>query len=1100
MGDVTAIEQDLQGFMWFGGGNGLVRFDGYTYRSYRSVARDPSSLAHNHVLSLLVDRQGVLWVGTVAGLHRYHPNTDNFTRFTHQPTDPQSLSHNYIRGMIQDGSGTLWLATRGGGLNRYQGGGHFERFLHEPHNPNSLASNYVDAIAEDQNGQLWLGLNDRGLDRFDPQTQTFHHYRHEPTNPRSLSFNTVNELSVDARGTVWVATYGGGLNRYVPQSDDFIRYQHSPQNPTSLGDNVINTLLRDRQGHMWLGVKDKGLNRYRGERTGFEPYMHKHGDPRSLYNNKVTVIFQDNTDGLWFGHFPTGVSRLDRYASAFRNYTHRPNDLTSLSNHAIVSLAEDAKGHLWVGTENGLNHLNPQTGTVLQRYQHSPHQPEGLRANSVLSVLADGPEQIWVGTWRGGLSRLNTTTGQFKHYPMTVGLPGHLDGDEIWALLKDRQGNIWAGTEKGVNRYHREQDIFTPLNVELKTLGDIEVDIRLLFEDSQGLLWYGGLNGLFRVNRQQGQFKHYLHRQDEPRGVSADHFWAVAEDQHRNLWFGTASGGVSYWHRQSDTFKAYLSAQGLSDNIVTGALQDEQGHMWFGSMNGLSRYDPTTDQWRIYDTTYGLAGDQYNRAAYLKTSRGELAFGSTEGLSIFNPSDIPENTTPPPVVITQLYLSNKPVAIGVVQANGFVLNQAISQTQALTFTHKQSVFSFEYVALNYRSPEKNQYAYTLEGFDLEWNVVGTRRLATYTNLDPGKYVFRVKASNNEGVWNEQGTAITLWLLPPWWRTWWAYCGYVVSIGGVLALVLYGVWRKKQVQTERRLNRHLEHKVAERTEQLSQSFAELNLAHEHLKNTQSQLVQSEKMSGLGTLVAGVGHEINNPTHCAYLAVHNLQKRMEEFRRFLFNLVDEETDDGIKEAFNQHFDAMYQDINSAKEGNKRVKDIVANLRTFSRVDSGVCVAENAMAHAHLAEGLRSTLTLVETNFKQKVVFEFEVQDDPALACCPSELNQVFMNLMVNACQAMVAHNKPGEQATLHVSMQIQGDQLGIVFKDNGPGMEAAVLQRIFEPFFTTKTEGDGTGLGLSISFGIVQRHGGRIEVASQEGSGTRFEVLLPLVPKP
>ncbi|PCK06954.1 MAG: GGDEF domain-containing protein [Alteromonadaceae bacterium] len=1523
IGATRAIAQDHQGFMWFGGEAGLARFDGYSLKIFRPDPDDPSSFNGGLIFELLVDTQGRLWIATLSGLHRFDHEQESFVHYLHDTQNPRSLSNNNVTSLIETEAGDIWVGTEGG-LNRFNPGtgktpGDFDRYQHQAGELNSLSSSNVQSLSEGKQGVLWVGTADAGVTRFDPKAafdlkaNAYQHYRYDPSSPTSIRDNLVNALYQDPSGVLWMGSRKTGLIRFKAdsQSDSFERH-------TGLDDIYVMDIIEDAHHNVWLATDGQGVIQFNHASKQFVHYQHQPNDPRSLQNNKLRTLFEDKEGNLWFGHFPSGVSMLDRYAMSFQNYRHEPDNPNSLSHSAVLAVLEDRQRNLWVGTENGLNYIDRKHDKIV-RYQHDASDPGSLSGNAVLSLVEDQHGRIWAGTWAGGLSRLappfsEDQTNSFTHYRFDANKPRSLSEDNIWYILEDSDKQLWMSTDySGLNRYNPGTDDFTRyIHQEDDSTSIGSNRIYALFEDSAERFWVGTGIGLDRMNQHAGTFEHYSGEYSGVKNnansgslkLNPNNIIVIREDSRGHLWVGTHGSGVSKVSLDKKTgkirsVKYYWEKDGLANNIVTSIVEDAQGDMWFSGTNGLSRLESNGESFQRYTQQDGLPGNTFNRHTGLITANNELVFGSTEGLTIFNPETLFKNTRIPPIVLTNLQVLNKTV-----RAGQSPLNKAIGLSDHLTLKPEESVFSFEFAALNYLAPEKNEYAYKLVGFDADWNYVGTRRMATYTNLDPGEYVFRVKGSNNEGVWNEQGVSITIYILPPWWRTWWAYSVYIAVFFGMLGLIMYTLWHKKQAEYERQLNhrllqvdkvkdaflantshelrtplngiiglseslidgaagplpskaydnlemivnsgkrlstlvndildfsrlrdntivlnktavdiyaqsnftialllplvgtkpvalvnavpkdlppifadesrvqqilynlvgnaikftsegsvtisatiseavsetisvskapkilwisvadtgigiaankhkkifnafeqadgsvsrsysgtglglavsqqlvalhggvielnsglgegatfrfslpllsgldkaqskpkpvivdagstihtlaqnksattsttllenqqepstgkfhilvvddepinrqvllnllsmqgyrisqcasgqealaliagtshsvdiilldvmmpglsgyevcktlrktyspnqlpiifltaknqiddltegfaaggndyvnkpvnkeelysrvnthlelldihRDLEQKVSQRTEQLQGSHERLENAYEHLKQTQMHLVQTEKMSSLGMLVAGVGHEINNPANYSYLAVYNLQEDLGIFQTFLFDLLD--GDKELASAFNEHFDKFFGNITSAMDGNKRVQEIVANLRSFSRLDGG------SKQTCQLGNGLLSTLKLVQSNFKDEVEFVCDIQDDPELECSPSELNQVFMNLMVNACQAMVSSSEKQRVLTIHMSRE--GSEVVIEFKDTGPGMPEEVRLRIFEPFFTTKPDGKGTGLGLSISFGIVERHEGRIEVKSEPGAGTVFRLCLPL----
>jgi len=1077
-----AIIQDPLGFMWFGGVQGLARYDGYEFKRYSHKSDDPRSLSNNAVTGLMLDNEGELWVATANGLNRYHTESEDFTRYVHDLKDPDSLPNKYILGMLQDRRGAMWFGVQGGMSRLDLNTGKFHEVPYPEHQPLEGRSGRDIAtdpgvLFEDSQGMIWAGRVTSGLLRFDPNTLSFKNYRHDASTPTSLSHNDVSSIYEDSDNQLWIGTWQGGLNRFDRETETFTHYRHDANNPQSLGYDEVHCLLEDEQNNFWVGTERGGLNRLNRDTGEFDRILPRAYDVTSIASDKIWTCYQDNYGGLWFGLFPFGVSMVNDYALAFDNYTYDPADSNSLSDNQILSLAEAKSGDIWVGTENGLNYIDRKTGEIT-RYLHRPSDPAGLAADAILALMVDRQGALWVGSYLGGLSRLDPETRVFTHYMPVTGDDTSLGDNRVTGLYQDSRGDIWIGTFTGINRLRVDakgnaKDSgrgFTRYNHEPGNSQSMLPGVAGAFkEDSRGNFWIGSYLGLSLMDRDRATFQNFQYKEGEPEGLGIGSVHAILEDKDGLLWLGLKGGGLNRldWRsKENHTFTHYTVKDGLSDAFVMGVLEDDQGYLWSSTGYGIARFDPENAHFLNYYQSHGLPGNIHNRTGHLKTSKGEMVFGSTQGLTIFSPEKIFNNKTPPSIVFTDFRLANKSQGINTPDSP---LKQSISVAKSVSLNSQQRVFSLTFAALNYRMSGMNQYAYKLEGFDSEWTYSGTKRSATYTNLDPGEYVFRVVGANNEGVWSESGAELVIRILPPWWRTWWAYSAYVLFVAGFMCLIVYTILNKKQTEKERQLNIQL-------------------------KNMQGQLVHTEKMSSLSTLVAGLVHEINNPSNMTQISAHNIDRKLKDFKAFLIDL----TGDGNSEVvavFEEKFDHFASDLSAMQEGNARIKDLVESFRLFARLD------EHGFKYDRLEAGIRSCLDIVKACYGGRIDVRCDVLDDPEVFCHAGQLNQVFMNLMINACQAMV--DKQGtagkllmdKKGVLSVVVRKSKTSLIVTITDNGCGMSDDTLKQIFEPFFTTRVVGDGVGLGLSIAFGIVERHKGRIEVTSAVGEGSTFSVIVP-----
>ncbi len=1076
IGDIFASVQDQQGFMWFGGANGLARYNGSSTKVFRHDPLEPHSLSDSYVNDLIVDYQGRLFIATARGLNRYNAMTDTFVRYLHKPDDPTSISHDTISSLYEREDSSMWVTTDGGGLNLFDPiNNSFTHYQHDPNSDNSLSSNRLRCVYEDHQGLVWIGSEDTGLDQFNPQTGEFNHFSHDPMDTASLSHNNVFTLYEDSKRRLWIGTSGGGLNRLNRNTSEFVRYTHEPQDDHSLANDTVWNIAELKDGRLWVVTDNGGLNLLSPITGSFEHYKHINNDPSSLFNNKVRTAYRDKRGDWWFGHFPSGVSIINPYSSAFRNYYHEPDNENSLTDNGILSIVEDKYSNLWVGTEGGLNYFNRDTGTFT-RYHHDPKKPSSLPAPAILSLFIDNEDTLWVGTWGGGLSQFNAETNSFIHHQSSITNPNSISGDRVWSIYEDKQFNLWLGTEHGgLNRYNRKTKRFTTFLSTSSSDTITSGEVVALYEDSHRDFWVGTFDGLNLMNRDAGTFTRYQVKEGSASSLNNNRIWSITEDSKAQLWIGT-DGGLHKLDRDTGRFTAYQFKDSLPHDAVRGMIEDNDGALWLSTEYGLSRFELRTKTFRNYTKKHGLPGNLFNRPAYVKTSSGELVFGSTEGMTIFDPANIFVDKLPPSVILTDFQLFNQPVEIA---GLGSPLQQTINYTEELTLRHEQSVFSLTFSALNYRISEMNQYAYLLEGFESKWNYVGNKRTATYTNLDPGSYVFRVKAANSDGVWNEQGSSLKITVLPPPWTTWWAYALYGTFFLCLIFSFIHA--QRKKVAFERNVNAQLEHKVVERT-------AELKEKNREILATQKQLIQSSKMASIGTMTAGVAHEINNPTNFTHAAVYMMQAEISEIQKFLKQLAGgDNAEPEVLQSFDDKFLKLIELTKTATEGTTRIKSIVEDLRTYTRLDDA------KQEKVQVTDLINSTVHLVQTQY-DSVSIEAQFDYQPLFLCFPSKLNQVFMNIIVNACQAI--ENKKICEGLIIIKTARKDNQLILSFEDNGCGMSEQTINRIFEPFFTTKDVGSGTGLGMAISFGIIEDHNGYIEIDSEVDKGTKIIISFDI----
>ena len=800
---VFAIYQDSVGFLWFGTQDGLNKYDGYTIEVYRPIAGDENTLSAGDIQSIYEDQEGILWVGTNGwGLNRFNRETDQFTHYKYNSQNHASLSGNVVNVIYEDASGDLWFGTDGG-LNKYdRERDNFVRYRNIHGDPNSLSSNNILSIFEDQKEALWIGTNGGGLNKFDNETEKFQHFRNIPGDPFSLSNNTVWSITEDNDGVLWIGT-DGGLNQFLESSGRFVRYQTSPHDPNSISSNEVRSVFADREGVIWVGTHGMGLNRFDQYTGKFLTIQSSPSDLEGLSDDFVRTIYEDREGTLWIGTLGGGVNKLDRNSQPFRHISTNDRYSGGLSDNMVWSIFEDRYGVLWVGTMGGgLNKFDKATG-VWSHYRHDPNDPTSISHDNVRAIGEDNRGDLWVGTDGGGLNKFDREKDTFIRYRHDSTDPYSLNSDEVLTIYKDRQGDLWVGTrDAGLIRYEYSTDQFR--HSYQANNGNIvnNNEIRSIYMDHDGNLWVGTVVGLNRINLNKGEIKRYYANSDDSQSLSQNIVLAIYEDRSGSIWLGTHSGGLNKFDRKTEIFTHYNEQDGLASNVVYGILEDDQGYLWLSTNNGISRFDPLTEQFKNFDVSDGLQSNEFNAGAYHEGKKGEMFFGGVNGFNSFDPEKIPEdNKYAPPIVLTSLTQGGEESFPG----------DNLESIGGFTFRWPDDYFEFEFSALSFVNPEDNQYAYMLEGFDKQWNYVGSQRFGRYTNLPGGSYALRIKGSNNDSIWNEDGLVLDVTYVPPFWETWW-FRGLAVMI--VVVGVVSG-YRLRVSGIESR-SRELEMQVQERT--------------------------------------------------------------------------------------------------------------------------------------------------------------------------------------------------------------------------------------------------------------------------------------------
>ncbi len=801
-----AILQDGQGFLWVGTEDGLNRFDGREFRVYRNDPDDPGSLSNNHVKEIHEGQAGTLWIATYGGgLDEYDPDTDRFIHHRHDPGDANSLSDNQVLSVYEDRVGIVWTGTRSGGLNRYDPGtGIWRRYGYDADSPEAERFRVVRAVAEDDSGSVWVGTAD-GLLRLGAGEERFTLYRTDSEHAESLSSSSVESLHLDRSGTMWVATATGGLNRYVPQADAFIHYRHDPEDPDTPSSDHVMSVIEDLSGALWVGT-DRGLDRFDPSSGEWRHYWNEPSDPHSLSGNEIRALYEDRSGGIWIGTYGAGLNRYDRQREQFTHYSATPDEQNSLSVRSVWSILEDESGVLWIGTDGGgLDRFERETGQWAH-YVNDPDDPSSLGSDVVMSVYEDQKGVFWVGTAGAGLARLDPEAGAFSHYRFDPNDEQSLSNNVVWTTYEDSDGAFWIGTAYGLNRFDREAGTFRRFLHDPEDPASLSDDnVGRIFEDGEGTLWLGTHGGLNRFDRDSERFTHYVNDPDDAQSLSHDIVFSIHEDESGTLWLGTWGGGLNRFDRTTETFTHYRVKDGLPNDVVYGILEDGEGNLWLSTNNGISRFDPRTETFHNFDAQDGLQSAEFNYNAHHRSRSGEMFFGGINGFNAFYAESVQDNPYIPPVVLTSLTRGGEPQEIA----------REGAAVPKVTLKWPKNDLEFEFAALSFFRPEENLYAYRLEGFDELWNQVGTRRFGQYTGLPGGSYTLRVRGSNNDGIWNEEGASLRITVIPPVWETWW----FRGIAGLLLASAAVGAYRLR-VRSIRARSRELEQQVDSRTQALA----------------------------------------------------------------------------------------------------------------------------------------------------------------------------------------------------------------------------------------------------------------------------------------
>lgn len=826
---ITCIIQDGNGFMWFGTQDGLNKYDGYNFTIFRQNQNDSTSISGNSIFDVKEDCWGNLWIGTEGGLDRFNKMKNTFVNYKYNNKDPNSISHNYVVYILEDSKKKLWIATNGGGLNLYnRKENRFIHYRHDPNNPNSISSDDIYTIYEDSRNNLWIGSWHGDLDLLNKDKGTFQHFYFEN---RKLSDNIIRKISEDDKKNLWIGTQGDGLYKIDYKNSKEYKIEHflnDKSNLNSLSGNAIFTVLEDSQHRLWVGTENEGLNIFDRKGNKFIHFKYDAFDDKSLSHNSVWSIFEDKTGNIWIGTYAGGINLVPRYGKYFNHFKHNPGNKNSLSNNSVTCFLKDSRDNFWIGTDGGgLNQFNQKNGT----FKCFNKKNSNLNSNAVLSIFEDSNRNLWIGTWAGGLNLFNQKSKQFISFTKEN---SNLNSNNIFSILEDNNGVLWIGSHwGGLSSFDPLKKQFFNYTPENSNLSDNQ--IRVIFKDSRDNLWAGGTLALNLFNPKEDQFTIYKHDDKNNNTISKGWILTIAESSDSTLWVGT-SGGLNKFNYDSKTFTHYTVKDGLPNDVIKGIEEDENGNLWLSTNRGLSMFDPKKRTFKNYDVSDGLQANEFYNYSHYKSNNGEIYFGGINGFNSFYPEDLIQNPYIPPIVLSDFKIFNKSVEI----SKDSPLHKNINEAKNIELSYKQSVFSFGFTSLNYISGEKNQYAYLMEGFDKDWNYVGTKNTATYTNLDPGEYIFKVKGSNNDGIWNEDGTSVKIRITPPFWLTWW----FRLLVLMFIVLIIYTIY-KYRIRNIEAHRRELERKVDERTSELKEANIEIIKKANELHKSKIVLEKSKK---------------------------------------------------------------------------------------------------------------------------------------------------------------------------------------------------------------------------------------------------------------
>jgi signal transduction histidine kinase/ligand-binding sensor domain-containing protein/DNA-binding response OmpR family regulator len=1052
--DVSSIIQDSRGFMWIGTGNGLNRYDGYKFIVYRFDTDNRNSLSNNVINDLAEDRFGNIWIATKEGLNKFDRASGRFTRYLHNDHDKASLANNVINRISFDKAGNLWVATQGGGLDCLDvKRNRFKHHIHSDADRYSLSNDNVHTVFTDSAGRIWVGTAAGGLNLYQPASNTFSKFIYINPATKAISGDNIICIYEDKTRNLYLGTQSEGVYVFNTTKRSFKHLKNEDRSGNSSSVNTINSLNQDDKGNLWIGAEHGGLS-ILDKGSHFYNYQHDDIDNNSIRGTTINAIYKDRRGNIWLGAFGGGINLYKKATANFELYQHNSSP-ASLSSNFVLDIFEDNVKNIWIGTDGGgLNKFNPASGSFIH-YKQQPAGKNGITGNYVLTTTQHPGGKLWIGTWGDGISIYDPKTGQFKNLkkdPANTDGPG---GNNVYCILHTKDQNTWLGTfNDGLDFYDHQTGRFKHFKHDAADAQSIGSNsIYDLCEDNNGNLWIGtNDNGLDQLDLKTNRFTHYRHQENQA-SLSSNTVIDIFLDSKGKLWLCTISG-LNLFDPVTKRFTVFTKKDGLASDIIYAIKEDSNGMLWLSTNSGLSRYDPATGSFKNYTTEDGLQGDEFKPHSALKTRDGKLFFGGINGFNAFYPEQITGPGAFAPLVVTSFLVFNKPLGIAANSGDKNAQKQDIADTKDIRLSYKQSTISLEYAALDFRSADRMKYAFILEGFEADWNYVGSRNTASYTNLPAGDYRFKLKYQNSAGEWSPVSSILEITIVPPFWLTWWFILFALICTG----LGIYGIFRYR-VKAIKLRQLVLERQVQERTERLAKMTIDEHRARE----------EAEKANEAKSLfLASMSHEIRTPMNgvigmATLLSSTSLTPEQEEYTETIKNCGD------------------------------ALLSVINDILDFSKIESGnMELDEHKFNLRNCVEGVLTVFAGSVSRLNLDMVYQIAADVPSEVYGDEMRLRQVLLNLVGNA----VKFTNEGEIVVDITASRGSYTDLELLFsvRDTGIGIQEEKLSRLFKAFSqvdsgTTKKYG-GSGLGLAISKRLIELMGGDIKVVSEPAVGTTF----------
>ncbi|MCL4638079.1 MULTISPECIES: hybrid sensor histidine kinase/response regulator [Olivibacter] len=1024
---VRSITQDHRGFMWFATKDGLNRYNGYTFDVFRKQVDNSSSLSHNILTAVTNDRQHRLWAATRQGVCIYNDTTNTFMPVDHLPYHGQHAKplQEVIRTVQTDKVGNMLIASEGLGL-LYCQSGHTARQIPLIIEGKKNLTYGVPCLTIAPNGTVWVFVQKIGLCvlRYD-----------------KMCLELINEeiklaVSMEADDQyLYIGSYRGLLKFDVKQQ----KLEKVFLDKFDQGVLTVNCLTWRTADELWIGTAEAGIFIYHAKQKEAQAFLSSDQKNLSSYGY-IYSIYVDYDARVWIGTSISGVLIVDPNKKKFRTLTPGQLGTTKSSQLAISSFMEDGDHNLYVGTENdGLYIWHPNKG-FYRHFLHDENKATSLSSNSVTSILQDNENAVWIGTFNAGINRYHSANGTFERFRCINPSTG-IENKVIRRLYKDRHGNFWATTLRqgtltgGLYRFNYQSDSFQLFDDRLS-------DFFSFTEDRQGTLWGGNLTELVKIDTAAKNHRffpiHYT-------------VTSIYEDRGGHFWVGTEGGGLFLFDRERfQITKRYTTENGLSNNAVLSILEDEQSNLWMSTYNGLMKFDPKREQFLYYYQSDGLQSNQFQLCAADRLASGAFVFGGIKGFNLFMPAEITTAQTSPALHFTQVAVDGKVFPF---------------MNTPIVLPYNQAALSFQFAALEYSAPDKIQYAYYMEGWDKTWNYAGNNRIINYNRMAEGSYVLHIRCTNSEGIWMDSNTRLAITILPPWYRSWWAYLLYAVTAAALLSGYLLYRTRQTRLQYEVKVSKldALRKKAEYDAEVVRHEKDLIAFEQERLINEKEKELNEKRIS----FFTNISHEFRTPLTLIINPIKELLNRISE-----------------KEVRNE-LDIMYRSA-------RRMLNLVDQLLLFRKVEAGYEQLNNSYFNFHdLCEEVY--LYFIQQAQTKHIIYDFFCPNKELyLVGDRDKLEMVFFNLISNALK----YTSVGGRVRLNVVEMVQ--ELIIEVSDTGCGISAQEGDKLFERFYQTdygnKTGKLGFGIGLYLAKQFVELHGGSLTYQSALGNGTTFKVVL------